>query len=113
MNTDDPKLTAFALDELAEPERSTIARAIADSPQAQRYVEKTRELARFFHVALRLWRIGDRPRDCRSFRLGQLVERERGQFRIISVHGQLVLGSNGRKSFETWAYFWRKVFSAT
>ena len=46
MNTDDPKLTAFALDELAEPERSTIARAIADSPQAQRYVEETRELAR-------------------------------------------------------------------
>src|ERR1051326_632470 len=46
MNTDDPKLTAFVLDELAEPERSTIARAIADSPQAQRYVEETRELAR-------------------------------------------------------------------
>src|ERR1043166_3328286 len=45
MNIDDPKLTAFALDELDEPERSTIARAVADSPEAQRYVEETRELA--------------------------------------------------------------------
>jgi hypothetical protein len=46
MNIDDLKLTAFALDELDEPERSTIGRAIADSPEAQRYVEETRELAR-------------------------------------------------------------------
>ena len=29
MNVDDPKLTAYALDELDEPERSAIARAIA------------------------------------------------------------------------------------
>jgi hypothetical protein len=45
MNIDDPKLTAFALDELEEPERSTIARATADSPEAQRYIEEMRELA--------------------------------------------------------------------
>src|SRR5438105_12293037 len=45
MNTDDPKLTAFALDELDEPERSTIAREVAESPEAQRVVEETRELA--------------------------------------------------------------------
>ena len=46
MNIDDPKLTAFALDELDEPERSTIARAIAESPEAQRAVAETREMAR-------------------------------------------------------------------
>jgi len=45
MNLDDPKLTAFALDELYEPERSTIAREVFDSPEAQRAVEETRELA--------------------------------------------------------------------
>lgn len=45
MNLDDPKLTAYALDELAEPERSTIARAVADSPEAQQFVNETRELA--------------------------------------------------------------------
>jgi Ca-activated chloride channel homolog len=46
MNIDDPKLTAFALDELDEPEKSTIAREIAQSPEAQRVVDETRELAR-------------------------------------------------------------------
>ncbi len=45
INLDDPKLTAFALGELDEPERSTIAREIADSPEAQRVVDETRELA--------------------------------------------------------------------
>ena len=46
MNIDDPKLTAFALDELEEPEKSTIAREVAQSPEAQRLVDETRELAR-------------------------------------------------------------------
>src|ERR1700730_807404 len=46
MNTDDPKLTAFALNELDEPERSTIAQEVAQSPEAQRVVDETRELAR-------------------------------------------------------------------
>ena len=46
MNLDDPRLTAFALDELDEPERSTIAREVAESPEAQRAVDKTRELVR-------------------------------------------------------------------
>ena len=46
MNIDDPKLTAFALDELDEPERSTIAREVAQDPRAQRAVDETRELAR-------------------------------------------------------------------
>jgi hypothetical protein len=42
MNIDDPKVTAFALDELDEPERSTIAREIAALPEAQRAVDETR-----------------------------------------------------------------------
>ena len=46
MNIDDPKLTAFALDELDEPEKSAIAGALAQSPEAQRHVDETRELAR-------------------------------------------------------------------
>ncbi|PYJ23508.1 MAG: hypothetical protein DME99_02675 [Verrucomicrobia bacterium] len=45
MNIDDPRLTAFALGELDEPERSTVARVITESPEAQRFVDETRELA--------------------------------------------------------------------
>jgi hypothetical protein len=46
MNVDDPKLTAYALDELDEPERSAIARASADSPEVQRFVAETHDLSR-------------------------------------------------------------------
>ena len=46
MNVDELKLIAYALDELDEPERSTIARATAQSPEAQRFVADTQELAR-------------------------------------------------------------------
>ena len=46
MNLDDPKLTAFALEELDEPERSTMARAVAESQEAQRFVSETRKVAR-------------------------------------------------------------------
>src|SRR2546427_11240955 len=46
MNIDDPKLTAFALDELDDPEKSAIARNVAESPEAQHAVDETRELAR-------------------------------------------------------------------
>jgi hypothetical protein len=46
MNVDDPKLTAYALDELGEPERSAIARAGADSPEVQRFVAETQDLSR-------------------------------------------------------------------
>jgi len=45
MNLDDPKLTAYALGELDEPERSTIAHAVAESAEAQRLVDEIRELA--------------------------------------------------------------------
>src|SRR6266545_1803377 len=45
MNIDDPKLTAFALGELEDLEKSTMARAMAESPEAQRFVDETRELA--------------------------------------------------------------------
>lgn len=46
MNIDDPKLTAFALDELNEPEKSAIACEVEKSPEAQRVVDETREMAR-------------------------------------------------------------------
>ncbi len=46
MNLDDPNLTAFALDELNEPERSTMAQAVAESPEAQQFVAETRKMAR-------------------------------------------------------------------
>jgi len=46
MNVDDPKLTAYALHELDEPERSAIARATAASPEAQRFVTEIQDLAR-------------------------------------------------------------------
>jgi hypothetical protein len=46
MNTDDPKLTAYALDEVDDREKSTIARAVANSPEARRFVDETREIAR-------------------------------------------------------------------
>lgn len=46
MNIDNPKLTAFALDELDESEKSAIALEVAASPEAQRVVDETREMAR-------------------------------------------------------------------
>src|SRR3954471_24395962 len=46
MNIDDTKLTAYAVDELDELERSAIARATAHSPEVQRLVEETQHLAR-------------------------------------------------------------------
>jgi len=45
MNLDDPKLTAFALDELDEPEKSAVAKRIASSPEAQREIREIRGLA--------------------------------------------------------------------
>jgi hypothetical protein len=45
MNLDDPKLTAYALGELDEPEKSAVAGAIANSPEAQRIVVETQQLA--------------------------------------------------------------------
>jgi hypothetical protein len=54
MNVDDPKLTAYALDELNESERSAIARATADSPEVQRFVADTQDLARVLRSQYRL-----------------------------------------------------------
>ena len=54
MNVDDPKLTAYALDELDEPARSAIARATADSREAQRFVAETQELAEALRSQYRL-----------------------------------------------------------
>ncbi len=46
MNLDDPRLTAFALDELDEPEKSNVARAIESSPEARRAVDEIRSVAK-------------------------------------------------------------------
>ncbi len=46
MNLDDPKLTAYALDELDERERAAVASEIAQSPEAQEIVNETHALAR-------------------------------------------------------------------
>jgi hypothetical protein len=54
MNIDDPKLTAYALDELDKPERSAIARATADSPEMQRFVANTQDLARALRSQYRI-----------------------------------------------------------
>ena len=45
MNLDDPKLTAHALDEVDEVERTAIARTTAASPELQRFVADTQKLA--------------------------------------------------------------------
>ena len=54
MNVDDPKLTAYALNELDEPEQSAIARATADSPEGQRFFAETQELARALRSQYRI-----------------------------------------------------------
>jgi Ca-activated chloride channel family protein len=46
MNIDDPKLTAYALDELDEAERAAIANEVAASPEAQRGIQETQTMAR-------------------------------------------------------------------
>jgi Ca-activated chloride channel family protein len=45
MNLDDPKLTAYALDELSDPEKSAVEAAIAESPEARARVDELRELS--------------------------------------------------------------------
>jgi Ca-activated chloride channel family protein len=46
MNVDDPKLTAYALGELSGGEKSQVEAAVAESPEAQRVVSETQELAK-------------------------------------------------------------------
>ncbi len=45
INLDDPKLTAYALDELSGAEKTEIERAIAGSPAAQEFVRELRLLS--------------------------------------------------------------------
>ena len=46
MNIDDPKLTAYALDELDEAERAAILEEVAASPEVRREVQETQTMAR-------------------------------------------------------------------
>jgi anti-sigma factor RsiW len=50
MNPDNPKLTAYALDELDEIERQAIARAVSTSPEAQRKIQETLTMARLLRT---------------------------------------------------------------
>ena len=50
MNPDDPKLTAYALDELDEAERAAIAYEVAASPEVQREVQETQTVARLLRA---------------------------------------------------------------
>ncbi len=50
MNLDDPKLTAYALDELNERERAEVGKEVAQSSEAQEMVNETRALARLLRA---------------------------------------------------------------
>ena len=49
MNLNDPKLTAYALDELFGEEETRVAAEVANSPEAEHCVAETRELAAMLH----------------------------------------------------------------
>ena len=46
MNLDDPKLTAYALDELTGAEKEEMETAVASSPEAQEFVRELRSAFR-------------------------------------------------------------------
>jgi len=50
VNLDDPNLTAFALGELSPDDHARMAKAIADSPEAQSYVAETQQFARLLRA---------------------------------------------------------------
>ena len=50
VNLDDPNLTAFALGELSPDDHAEMAKAIADSPEAQSYVAETQQFARLLRA---------------------------------------------------------------
>ena len=45
INLDDPKLTAYALDELSGDEKSEMEKAISESPEAQAHIDELREFS--------------------------------------------------------------------
>jgi anti-sigma factor RsiW len=50
MNLDDPKLTAYALDELDEIERRGITRAVSTSPETQHEIQEIQKMARLLRT---------------------------------------------------------------
>jgi Ca-activated chloride channel family protein len=56
MNIDDPKLTAYALDELAAEEKADLEAAIAESPEAERFIAETRELGQMLEAEYQVQR---------------------------------------------------------
>jgi len=63
INLDDPNLTAYALGELKEPDQSAMAKMVADSAEAQVFVQETQQLARLLQseFAVDLDRAGVKP----------------------------------------------------
>ena len=45
INLDDPKLTAYALDELSGDEKSEMEKALSESPEAQAHIDELREFS--------------------------------------------------------------------
>ena len=50
MNLNDPKLTAYALEELDEIERQAVAREVNASPEAQCQIQETQAMARLLRA---------------------------------------------------------------
>src|SRR5947207_255729 len=50
VNLDDPNLTAFTLGELSADDHAKMAEAVADSPEAQKYVAETQQFARLLRA---------------------------------------------------------------
>jgi hypothetical protein len=101
MNLDDPKLTAFALEELTEPERTTIARAIADSPEAQQFVDETRKFAQALknEFTAELSQVEAAPRTSRSggFPAADFAKGRSGNRRsLIDIHDDPLFWSVAR-----------------
>lgn len=63
IDLDNPNLTAYALGELPEPEQSQVAAALAESPEAQQFVQETQQLARLLKTEFRaeLERVNEKP----------------------------------------------------
>lgn len=112
MNIDDPKLTAYALDELDEAERAAILEEVAASPEVQREVQETQTAARLLRKEfaseaeqLRHWENTDATKAALSANLSDIRDdpwfwtRARplaiaAVFAVFAVIGLAIFGSN-------------------
>ena len=106
VNLDDPNLTAFALGELSPDDHARMAKAIADSREAQSYVAETQQFAR----VLRAEYEADRQEPARRSPIAVRMEEERrsssryqwgslaAAFAIFAVLGALAISTIKRSS---------------